>query len=89
MVLPELGSNARRDTEARLDEAAGLAEAIGVVVERKIPFRIRGPKAATLFGLGKEESLLLQEVPIVARCLQVPPTASTSWCRSTARPGRS
>jgi hypothetical protein len=32
VALPELGSEARRSTEARLDEAAGLAEAIGVVV---------------------------------------------------------
>ena len=57
MVLPELGQNARRDTEARLDEAAGLAEAIGVVVERKMAFRIRAPKAATLLGSGQVEAI--------------------------------
>jgi GTP-binding protein HflX len=29
VALPELGSEGRRSSEARLDEAAGLAEAIG------------------------------------------------------------
>ena len=57
MVLPEFGQNARRDTEARLDEATGLAEAIGVVVERKMAFRIRSPKAATLLGSGQVDAI--------------------------------
>ncbi|HEX8624647.1 MAG TPA: GTPase HflX [Allosphingosinicella sp.] len=46
-----------RDVEARLDEAAGLAEAIGVEVSDKLHFRIRSPKPATLFGSGQVESI--------------------------------
>ena len=57
MALPELGPNGRRDTEARLDEAAGLAEAIGIVVAEKMPFKVRAPKAATLFGSGQVETI--------------------------------
>jgi GTP-binding protein HflX len=57
IALPELGSGARRDVEARLDEAAGLAEAIGVVVAEKLHFRVRAPKAATLFGSGQVEQI--------------------------------
>jgi GTP-binding protein HflX len=50
-----LGNGARRDTAARLDEAAGLAEAIGIVVVQRLSFKIRQPKAATLFGSGQVE----------------------------------
>jgi GTP-binding protein HflX len=57
VALPELGNHARRSTEARLDEAAGLAEAIGVEVKEKLSFRVRSPKAATLFGSGQVESI--------------------------------
>jgi GTP-binding protein HflX len=55
--LPDLGKGARRDPQARLDEAAGLAEAIGVAVEDKLHFRIRQPKPATLFGSGQVEKI--------------------------------
>jgi GTP-binding protein HflX len=47
----------RRDVDARLDEAAGLAEAIGVEVSDKLHFRIRSPRPATLFGSGQVESI--------------------------------
>jgi GTP-binding protein HflX len=57
VALPELGREARRSTEARLDEAAGLAEAIGVVVAERLSFRVRSPKAATLFGSGQVENM--------------------------------
>jgi GTP-binding protein HflX len=57
VALPELGPSARRDTNARLDEAAGLAEAIGIVVAEKMPFKVRAPKAATLFGSGQVETI--------------------------------
>ncbi|HEX8535412.1 MAG TPA: GTPase HflX [Allosphingosinicella sp.] len=57
VALPELAANGRRDTEARLDEAAGLAEAIGIVVAEKMPFKVRAPKAATLFGSGQVETI--------------------------------
>ena len=54
--MPELGQ-ARRDASARLDEAAGLAEAIGVDVEGRLHFRIRQPRPATLFGKGQVEQI--------------------------------
>jgi GTP-binding protein HflX len=57
VALPEIGAAASRSTEARLDEAAGLAEAIGVVVADKLAFRVRAPKAATLFGSGQVETM--------------------------------
>ena len=57
MALPQLGNDARRDASARLEEAAGLAEAIGVVVADKLAFNVRAPKAATLFGSGQVESI--------------------------------
>ncbi len=55
--MPELGQEARRDTAARLDEAAGLAEAIGLDVAERLSFKVRAPKAATLFGSGQVESI--------------------------------
>jgi GTP-binding protein HflX len=57
VALPELGGGARRDVDARLDEAAGLAEAIGVVVAERLHFRVRSPRAATLFGSGQAEAI--------------------------------
>ena len=55
--LPDLGRDSRRDVEARLEEAGGLAEAIGVVVEEKLHFKIRQPRPATLFGSGQVERI--------------------------------
>jgi GTP-binding protein HflX len=43
--------------EARLDEAAGLAEAIGIDVVDRLSFKLRDPKPATLFGAGQVESI--------------------------------
>jgi GTPase len=57
IALPDLGREARRDPAARLDEAAGLAGAIGVVVEDRLHFRIRSPRPATLFGPGQVEQI--------------------------------
>jgi GTP-binding protein HflX len=51
------GREARRDIEARLDEAAGLAAAIGIEVVERLHFKIRGPKPATLFGSGQMEMI--------------------------------
>jgi len=56
VALPELGES-RRDAAARLDEAVGLAEAIGIIVAERMPFRVRAPKAATLFGSGQVETI--------------------------------
>ena len=57
VALPELGGEARRDVEARLDEAAGLAEAIGIDVADRLHFQIRAPQPATLFGSGQVEPI--------------------------------
>ena len=57
IALPDLGRDNRRDVEARLEEAAGLAEAIGVVVEDKLHFKIRQPRPATLFGSGQVQRI--------------------------------
>ncbi len=47
----------RRSVEARLDEAAGLAAAIGLDVVERAAFKLRAPTAATLLGSGQVESL--------------------------------
>jgi GTPase len=47
----------RRDVDARLEEAAGLAEAIGVEVSDRLHFRIRSPRPATLFGSGQVQAI--------------------------------
>jgi GTPase len=57
IALPDLGREARRDPEARLDEAAGLAGAIGVSVEDRLHFKIRSARPATLFGPGQVERI--------------------------------
>ena len=56
IALPERG-DVLRDTDARLEEAAGLAAAIGLDVVDKIAFRVRQPKPATLFGSGQIEQI--------------------------------
>ena len=55
--MPDVGQETRRDVEARLDEAVGLAEAIGIAVEEKLHFRIRQPRPATLFGPGQVDRI--------------------------------
>lgn len=57
VALPVLGNGNSRDVDARLDEAAGLAESIGIVVAERLHFRVRAPQAATLFGSGQVESI--------------------------------
>ena len=56
IALPERGDTLR-DTDARLEEAAGLAAAIGLAVVDKLAFRVRQPKPATLFGSGQVEQV--------------------------------
>jgi GTP-binding protein HflX len=56
VVLPDQGS-ASREAEARLEETAGLAAAIGVEVVEKIAYRVRAPKPGTLIGSGQVEML--------------------------------
>ena len=56
------GSANGRTSDARLDEAAGLAEAIGISVVGRKAFRLRSPRAATLLGKGQ-----VQEIGGIAR----------------------
>ena len=53
--LPREGS--RRSADARLEEAAGLAEAIGIDVIASKAFRVRTVRPATLLGKGQVEEV--------------------------------
>lgn len=53
--LPRLDS--RRSAEARVEEAEGLAQAIGIDIVSARPFRIRTPRPATLLGKGQVEEI--------------------------------
>ena len=58
LVVPELPREAaRRSAEARLEEAEGLAEAIGIVVAAERAFRVRTVRSATLLGKGQVEEV--------------------------------
>ncbi len=58
IVVPELPrESARRSAEARIEEARGLAEAIGVVVADARAFRVRSVRPATLLGKGQVEEI--------------------------------
>lgn len=56
-ILPNASATARRDQDARLEEAIGLAEAIGISVEFSKALRIRSVYPATLLGPGQVEQL--------------------------------
>jgi GTPase len=61
VVYPERsGGGAGREPEARLDEAAGLAAAIGIDVVDRVSLKIRDPRPATLFGRGQVEALAVR-----------------------------
>ena len=47
----------RRDSDARLEEAGGLALAIGIDVRASQAFRVRDRKPATLFGSGQVDQI--------------------------------
>ncbi len=53
--LPREGS--RRSAEARIEEAEGLAEAIGIVIAAERTFRVRTVRPATLLGKGQVEEI--------------------------------
>ena len=58
VVVPErVGGGSRRSTEARLDEAEGLAGAIGIDVVARKAFRLRQVRPATLLGKGQVEEI--------------------------------
>src|SRR5205814_7394053 len=49
--------DSRRSGEARLEEAEGLAEAIGIVVAAERAVRVRNVRPATLLGKGQVEEV--------------------------------
>ena len=58
VVVPEkAGEAARRSTEARIEEAEGLAMAIGIDVVASRAFRLRQIRPATLLGKGQVEEI--------------------------------
>ena len=58
LVLPDRGeSSEMRSIEARLDEAAGLAAAIGIEVVARKAFKLRAVRPASLFGKGQAEEI--------------------------------
>lgn len=57
MVHAELGGAIRRDIAARLEEARGLALAIGLDVREALSFRVRQSRPASLFGAGQIEQI--------------------------------
>jgi GTP-binding protein HflX len=56
VVLPDMGGSTR-DADARLEETAGLAAAIGIEVRDKVAVKLRTPKPGTLIGSGQVEAL--------------------------------
>ena len=59
VVLPDRG-DAHRDADARLEETAGLATAIGVEVVGRVALRVRAPRPATLIGSGQADELAIR-----------------------------
>lgn len=57
VVLPDIRKGASRSLDARLEEAAGLALAIGIDVVEKSILKVRDVRPATLFGAGQIEAL--------------------------------
>ncbi|HET7575148.1 MAG TPA: GTPase HflX [Sphingomicrobium sp.] len=58
IAVPELPRDAgKRSTEARVEEAEGLAEAIGIDVVAARPVRVRTVRPATLLGKGQVEEI--------------------------------
>ena len=58
VLLPEIvGTSSMRSSEARLDEAEGLAAAIGIEVVARQSLKVRSPRPATLIGPGQAEQM--------------------------------
>jgi GTP-binding protein HflX len=57
VVHAETHNADRRDSDARLEEARGLALAIGIDVRAAQSFRVRDRKPATLFGSGQVDQI--------------------------------
>ncbi|MEO5971834.1 MAG: GTPase HflX [Sphingomicrobium sp.] len=70
LIVPETTArDARRSSAARLEEAAGLAEAIGVEVVARRAFKLRSPRPATLLGKGQVEEIAAMASDNEARLL--------------------
>ena len=70
LAYPDRGKG-DRDADARLEEAAGLALAIGIEVVDRVALRLRDPKPATLFGSGQVDDLALRARALDASLLIV------------------
>jgi GTPase len=58
IVVPErIGEGGLRSLDARIDEAVGLAQAIGIEVVARKTFRLRQIRPASLFGKGQVEEI--------------------------------
>lgn len=58
IAVPELPrEGARRSSDARVEEAQGLAEAIGIKIVAAKPYRVRTVRPATLLGKGQVEEI--------------------------------
>jgi GTPase len=57
VIYPDQRKGGTRDVDARLAEATGLAEAIGIKVVDSAAPHVRTPRAATLFGTGQIEAI--------------------------------
>ena len=57
VVRADMSGSGGRDSAARLDEAEGLARAIGIDVRARESFRLRQVKPATLLGSGQVEQI--------------------------------
>jgi GTP-binding protein HflX len=55
--VERVGQGDGRSAEAKLEEAVGLAEAIGIDVVAQQTFRLRAPRPATLLGKGQVEEI--------------------------------
>jgi GTPase len=57
IIYPELPGGSSLSADARLEEAEGLALAIGLYVVEKQALRVRSPRAVTLMGGGQVEAI--------------------------------
>ena len=57
VVYPQMRGKSDLDPEARLEEARGLALAIGLEVAEAVAIPIRAPRAGTLFGEGQIQNI--------------------------------
>jgi GTP-binding protein HflX len=71
IAYPDLPGKAAGDSKMRLEEAEGLALAIGLDVRKSLAFRVRTPKAGTLFGSGQLEEIAEQIEQVEAELLVV------------------